>query len=46
MAVAHQLPEGALELGLLPGVQAREAQQLLDAQRVVCVGEDLPDLVG
>jgi len=45
VALAHQLPEGALELGLLARVQARESQELLDAQRVVGFGEDLLEKV-
>jgi hypothetical protein len=39
LAAAHQVPQGALELGLLPGVEMGELQQLLDAEGVLGLGQ-------
>ncbi|PTL85272.1 hypothetical protein DAT35_00665 [Vitiosangium sp. GDMCC 1.1324] len=35
LASPDHLPEGALELGLLPGVQLGESEQILDAERML-----------
>jgi hypothetical protein len=39
LAAPDHLAQGALELGLLPGVQVGELQQLMDAERVLGLGE-------
>jgi hypothetical protein len=39
LALAHHVPEDALDLGLLPGVQAGELQELLHPERVLGFGQ-------
>jgi hypothetical protein len=45
VALADQLAKGALERGLMSGVQPRQPQEFFDPQRVVGVCEDLLELL-